>query len=193
MRRIPILPTIIVIAAVLTMIALGIWQLGRAQEKEALLARYEGATQSDEVFKWPGDGEGHEQLLYARSRLTCESAQDISTSAGKSVQGQPGLAVTATCNAAGGIAVPVVLGWTRAVELPEWSGGEVEGIIAPGPRLVLDPPQAGLAANAKPDPGDLPNNHLAYAGQWFFFALTALVIYYFALRRRWRDGQRSEA
>ncbi len=40
---------------------------------------------------------------------------------------------------------------------------------------------------APPDPNDLPNNHLAYAGQWFFFALTALVIYWLALRRRWRE------
>ena len=39
---------------------------------------------------------------------------------------------------------------------------------------------------APPDPGDLPNNHLMYAGQWFFFALTALVIYLLALRKRRR-------
>jgi surfeit locus 1 family protein len=51
---------------------------------------------------------------------------------------------------------------------------------------VADPPVGGLAANAAPDPADLPNNHLAYAGQWFFFALTALVIYVLALRRRRR-------
>ena len=37
-RRIPILSTIVVIAAVLTMIGLGIWQLGRKTEKEALIA-----------------------------------------------------------------------------------------------------------------------------------------------------------
>ncbi|HBM05474.1 MAG TPA: threonine synthase, partial [Erythrobacter sp.] len=43
---------------------------------------------------------------------------------------------------------------------------------------------AGLAPLAPPDPRDLPNNHLAYAGQWFFFALTALIIYILALRRR---------
>ena len=45
-------------------------------------------------------------------------------------------------------------------------------------------PLAGLEPLAAPDPRDLPNNHLAYAGQWFFFALTALVIYILALRRR---------
>ena len=43
--------------------------------------------------------------------------------------------------------------------------------------LIAQPPPL-------PDPAALPNNHLAYAGQWFFFALTALMIYVVALRRR---------
>jgi surfeit locus 1 family protein len=30
----------------------------------------------------------------------------------------------------------------------------------------------------------VPNNHLLYAIQWFFFALAAAVIYVLALRRR---------
>jgi surfeit locus 1 family protein len=64
----------------------------------------------------------------------------------------------------------------------------VTGVISPGgpagARLVADPPLAGLEANAKPDPSNIPNNHLAYAVQWFFFALTALVIYALALRKR---------
>jgi cytochrome oxidase assembly protein ShyY1 len=58
------------------------------------------------------------------------------------------------------------------------------GVVAPGPRLVADPPLAGLAANARPDPSDIPNNHLSYAVQWFLFAVTALVIYLLALRKR---------
>ena len=62
--------------------------------------------------------------------------------------------------------------------------GRVTGMVAPGPRLVADPPVDGLFALARPDPSDLPNNHLSYAGQWFFFALTALVIYFIALRAR---------
>jgi surfeit locus 1 family protein len=53
-------------------------------------------------------------------------------------------------------------------------------------RLIAETPQAGLEPLAPPDPGDLPNNHLAYAVQWFFFAATALVIYVLALRRRQR-------
>jgi cytochrome oxidase assembly protein ShyY1 len=64
----------------------------------------------------------------------------------------------------------------------------VVGTIAPGPRLVADPPLAGLEANERPDPSEIPNNHLSYAVQWFLFALTALVIYAVALRRRLRDA-----
>jgi surfeit locus 1 family protein len=43
---------------------------------------------------------------------------------------------------------------------------------------------AKLQPNARPDPNDIPNNHLSYAVQWFLFALTALVIYGLALRKR---------
>ena len=74
---------------------------------------------------------------------------------------------------------------------PEWTGGEVSGFIGPqgeGVKLVAAPAQAGLADLAAPDPNDIPNNHLAYAVQWFFFALTALVIYWLALRRKWRGA-----
>jgi surfeit locus 1 family protein len=71
----------------------------------------------------------------------------------------------------------------------DWDGGDLEGVLAPlgdNFKLIAAVPQAGLEAVARPDPNDLPNNHLAYAGQWFFFALTALVIYILALRKRWR-------
>jgi len=49
---------------------------------------------------------------------------------------------------------------------------------------VASPSQAGLTQLALPDPGDLPNNHLSYAMQWFFFALSAVTVYVLALRRR---------
>jgi surfeit locus 1 family protein len=56
----------------------------------------------------------------------------------------------------------------------------------PARAAVADPPLAGLAANARPDPADIPNNHWSYAVQWFLFAGTALVIYALALRKRLR-------
>jgi surfeit locus 1 family protein len=66
----------------------------------------------------------------------------------------------------------------------KWDGGELGGVIAPGGRLVADQPLPGLEASARPDPRDVPNNHWSYAVQWFLFALTALVIYTLALRKR---------
>jgi surfeit locus 1 family protein len=68
----------------------------------------------------------------------------------------------------------------------------VSGVIAPGGTfggtLHASQPAPGLEPLAPPDPSDVPNNHLAYAGQWFFFALTALVIYVLALRRKLSTG-----
>ncbi|MEL7190634.1 MAG: SURF1 family cytochrome oxidase biogenesis protein, partial [Pseudomonadota bacterium] len=81
------------------------------------------------------------------------------------------------------------IGWSRSAKQPDFEGGMVEGtLVRIGNRfkVVASKPSAGLQPLAKPDPNDLPNNHLAYAGQWFFFALTALVIYGFALRSRLR-------
>ena len=45
LMRVPILPTLVVAAAIAIMIALGIWQLGRMDEKAALIARAEQALQ----------------------------------------------------------------------------------------------------------------------------------------------------
>lgn len=55
-------------------------------------------------------------------------------------------------------------------------------------RLIADPPVAGLAASALPDPKSIPNNHWSYAIQWFLFAGVALVIYAIALRKRLAAG-----
>ena len=40
------------------------------------------------------------------------------------------------------------------------------------------------SAVGKPSGADVPNNHLAYAVQWFIFAAAALIIYILAVRRR---------
>ena len=182
-RRIPIIPTIIVIAAAATMIALGIWQLGRMEEKEAQIALFEQALQEGEMLaEFPANPLDN---LYRVTALDCEEAGEWNAIAGRNDRGQSGYVQIIECPAA-----PVVLGWSQGPNRAQWQGGELTGMIAPGGeqgfRLVADPPLAGLQANAVPDPGDLPNNHLAYAGQWFFFALSALVIYILALRRRWR-------
>ena len=161
----PIFATIVVLAAAAVMVALGVWQLKRLEQKEALLG---------------------EQDWFRRSSLDCLRVLGVQPTAGRSASGQSGWAQRASGEVKGASApVAIDLGWTREPAAAEWSGGEVTGVIAPGPRLVAsEPPVAGLEPLARPDPSGIPNNHLAYAGQWFFFALTALVIYWLALRRR---------
>ena len=49
-----------------------------------------------------------------------------------------------------------------------------------------------LNANTPPSLDAIPNNHLAYAVQWFLFAGVAGVIYVIALRRQARRVDQPE-
>lgn len=185
--RIPVIPTIIVAAAIATMIALGFWQLGRKDEKEAMIARYERVQDSSSEVAFPRSEDDFPDALYRHSRVTCDRVIASRTTSGRGPDGVSGLAQVVTCELDGGGTTEIALGLSANPQPVAWSGGEVAGFIGAagkGVRLVASPPVAGLAPMAPPDPKDLPNNHLAYAGQWFFFALTALVIYILALRRR---------
>jgi surfeit locus 1 family protein len=181
--RVPIIPTIIVLAAAATMVALGVWQLGRSEEKAGLIERYSQATKLDAAVPFPTSADG-EDVWFRQSSIACAQVLAIQPVAGTADNGAKGWAMRAQCMSTDGAQILIDLGFARDLTKPDWSGGEVTGLIAPGPRLIADPAIEGLQPLAKPDPKDLPNNHLAYAGQWFFFALTALAIYGFALRSR---------
>lgn len=183
-RRLPLFPTLLVLAAVAVMIRLGFWQLDRLHQKEALLARYHQAETMSAESPWPVGPAAAEAALYRRSRVECLEVTGAASVSGRNRQGEAGIAHAVDCRLPGGGTARVVLGWSRDPKAPDWRGGLVTGTIAPGPRLVADPPQAGLEANAHPDPSDLPNNHLSYAVQWFLFAAVAVVIYGLALRKR---------
>jgi surfeit locus 1 family protein len=188
-RRVPILATLIVVLAVATMIALGLWQLARLNEKEAQLARYARAQAMSPVVAWPSAPEDVDDALYRQSQVDCVRVLSIDTLAGRSASGETGWAHIARCVLPGGGTAAIALGWAREPMRPQWTGGRVEGFIGPyraGAQLVASPPQAGLEQLARPDPRDVPNNHLSYAVQWFLFALTAVVIFVLALRKRWR-------
>jgi surfeit locus 1 family protein len=181
--KLPIIPTLVVLAAVAVMVRLGFWQLDRLEEKEALLARYEAAADDTRILSaFPSEPLDN---LYRRTPFTCSEVTSWRAVAGRSNSDASGFAHVAQCPEGN-----VVIGWSQTPQEPEWQGGEVTGTIGPsvesGWRVIADPPLAGLEPNAALDPNDIPNNHLAYAVQWFFFALTALVIYALALRRRWR-------
>ena len=184
LRRLPVVPTIVVLIAVAIMIRLGVWQLDRLHEKEALLARYETARAMSSDAAYPKTPAEAEKLLYRHATIDCRSVPQVELVAGRSAKDETGIGHVAICKLAEGASARVVLGWSRDPAAPEWSGGKVAGIIAPGPRLVADPPLAGLEASARPNPAELTNNHLSYAVQWFLFAGVALVIYVLAVRKR---------
>lgn len=186
LRRLPLLPTLLVLIAVGIMIRLGFWQIDRLHEKEALLARYGLAQTMSSEAPWPRTAAETDQRLYRRATLDCREVTGVSAIAGQNESGEPGQAHVADCRLADGSGARIVLGWSRNPAAVTWPGGTVGGIIAPGPRLIASPPLAGLAASARPDPSAIPNNHLAYAVQWFLFAGVALVIYGLAVRGRLR-------
>ena len=194
-RRLPIVSTIVVLAAVGIMISLGVWQLHRKTWKEGLIARYDAAEKSDIAVEWPASPAEYEGALYRRSQFFCAEVIGMEAMAGRSDKDQPGWAHIAHCRTPQGAAADVALGWSNDPANPSWRGGEVAGWVASarnGIRLVAWPAQAGLAQLARPDPTELsgttPMGHLSYAFQWFAFALTALVIYALALAKKWRGG-----
>ena len=193
LRRIPVIPTIVVLIAIGIMVRLGFWQIDRMHQKEVLLARYAAAAGLSSDVQPEQFGGNRETILYRHAAFTCSQVGARSAIAGLSAKGESGIAHTVLCQATGNLSgatvpVTVTLGWSINPASPQWQDGPVAGIVAPmgktGVRVVADPPLAGLAANARPDPKDLPNNHWSYAIQWFLFALTALVIYALALRKR---------
>lgn len=189
-RRWPILPTLVVLAAVAVMIMLGLWQLDRKGEEERKLAHYASAAGDQRLIAFPvsqSDSSAH----YRRSSIDCAKVENWRGTAGSSARGETGYVQIAACRTAEGNLVEVQTGWSRDLDPPGWDGGQVSGIIAPNRDgsivLVADPPVAAMGASAKPAPSeDQPGKNLSYAVQWFFFAITALVIYVLALRRRER-------
>lgn len=198
MRRLPLFATLVVLLAAATMIGLGMWQLGRAAEKEAAIARIAGNVRAGAVEVTPGlDLEAN---LFRPARVRCQG-QSSTRLAGA---GKFGFRVIADCAAGLKEPLAVQLGTMREPQPPEaWGGGAVSGYLAqapdsrsllrqlfdhrpPGMMVVANPALAGLEANPPADLEGIPNNHRSYAVQWFAFAAIALVIYGLALRRRGR-------
>jgi surfeit locus 1 family protein len=191
-KRIPWLATLLVLAAAAGMVQLGVWQLHRKAWKEGLIARFAAASADPSVVPWPARPEAVPGALYHHASLQCAHPIDASAVGGTSASGENGWAHAMLCDVPGGSPARVVIGWSADPALHPWAGGTVRGVIAPfghdGAKLVADPPVAGLTALAKPDPRDVPNNHFAYALQWFAFAVIAVVVYVLALAKQLREG-----
>jgi surfeit locus 1 family protein len=193
-RRLPLLPTILVGVAVAVMIGLGIWQLDRRQQKEALLTTYREAIGKPPI-SWPSMPPKEPLPLFRSATANCLAVVGFRTAAGQNLKGEPGYLVIADCRTgAEGPGLAVELGWSKNPSAgQEWRGGLVSGTIAPDNRsrmrLVAATPGPGLTASAPPSPESIPNNHFSYAIQWFLFAAIAVIIYVLALRQRWRKEE----
>jgi len=192
-RKLPIIPTIIVLLAVATMIGLGVWQLQRAKWKDGLLAQYAKAEKLPPVT-FPTVPLRDDQLpLFRNATGLCQRVVGHRTQAGENRAGEPGFAHILDCTTgAEGPGMSVEVGWSKNPNVRvTWPGGLVSGIIAPDRRarmrLVAASAPDGLEPSAPPSLSSIPNNHRSYALQWFAFAAIALIIYGLALRKRWDE------
>lgn len=191
--RLPIFVTILVLAAVATMVGLGIWQLQRAEWKDSLLATYAVASEMPAIA-YPAVPDPDDAPYFRKSSVNCLAVVGWRATSGRSADGRSGWAHIAQCRTAGaeGPGAQVVAGWSERPDDPDWQGGVVDGIIAPDSqyiiRLVASEPVAGLQKSQPPALEDIPNNHLSYAVQWFLFAGIALVIFILALKGRRKTG-----
>ena len=191
MRKIPILPTLLVLVAAAVMVWLGIWQLHRYAYKKELAAQYRSNTHLPPVA-WPILRGGEDRLLYRRATGFCVQVTGWRVIAGRNLKDEPGWSHIAACRTGGleGPGMQVDIGWSTSSKDPAWKGGAVSGVVVPDRnhkiRLVADQAAPGLQPSMAPTPEGTPNNSLAYAFQWFAFAITALIIYGVALRRRLR-------
>lgn len=207
MKRPPILATLVVLVAVATMIAFGVWQLQRRSEKEALLALYR-ANLGKPAVSFPVLPPVPDAALFRPSSLVCLEVGGWQVEGGRAADGSTGYRHIARCRTgAEGPGALVDMGIAPDPRFrPQWTGGTVTGTVTTAPQhvsvfgrllgrappatalLIAAQPAPGLKASARPNPDDVPNNHLAYSVQWFFFAAVALLIYGLAVRRRMKAG-----
>lgn len=206
-RRLPVIATLVVGLAVAAMIGLGMWQLARLKQKEAALVAFR-ANLSLPATAYPAMNPTDDRFLFRTLSANCLRVTGWQVIGGRSRDGNPGWRHIATCaTGAEGPGMLVDMGVGRDPHgKANWTGGPVSGRATHEPddhsflvrllgkasplrlMIVSETAAPGLKPSPLPDPSAVPNNHLSYAVQWFFFAAVALIIYGLALRKRWREG-----
>lgn len=205
-KRIPIIPTILVVLAVATMIGLGLWQLQRKTLNEVLL-RQVSANASKPGISYPELGPVSVTSLHRTSSITCLRVVSWREDSGSDSKGRSGTRYLAECvTGAEGPGALIVAGVSDRPNVQvAWKGGQVEGIITTEPdrqsmiaklfgqKLVLRPmlvSKQGLGGLRTAQPPSLSKirskiaNNGSYALQWFLFAAAAAVIYVLAVRKK---------
>jgi surfeit locus 1 family protein len=203
MKPVPVLPTLLVAIAVAAMVGLGVWQLDRGEQKKALLGRVEAAEKAPEMAFPVGFAADHETLLFRKAGALCLNPVPQPLTGGVGPGDKAGWRHIVRCGSgAEGPGILVDIGWSSDFrQAPGWEGGPVSGVIAEMPQgssviarslgnqpaaelvLITASPAPGLSPTTPPSRDNIPDNHFAYAMQWFFFAGVALVIYWLAVWR----------
>lgn len=200
--RVPIIPTLITAIGVLILCGLGRWQLERRAWKADLIARLEAAGSQPPATprEFLAAMQGDISLQYRRAEISCRPGprKPYDLRPGSSAGGTSGYFVVVSCRPNDRAPdIVAVAGWTRRVDAKdmvidldhEFAGVLIErpyGNAPDRPRFMLIPDTAvaPLGRPQQPRPADLPDNHLAYAGQWFGLAVVLAAIYGLWLRRR---------
>ena len=169
------------------LIGFGVWQLQRAEWKEALLQDLARNSSAPLLDLGAGPIPGTAQFRLVRLVLDCP-AGPATLRAGRNLEGKSGYSALIDCRA-GATTVTRDTGWSPrpdARTLPAISAA-FEGRLVKGPAdswlLVQSSAQPPLVPTAPPGLDTISNNHLSYAVQWFSFAAILAVIYGLWLRR----------
>ena len=199
-KRLPIIPTLLVLAAVAVMIGLGVWQLKRAKWKEGLLAQYANAEKLPPIA-FPTVPLDSDQLpLFRHATGVCLRIVGLRAIAGENQGGEPGYVHILDCTTGiEGPGMAVEVGWSKDPNAKvNWAGGPVSGIIVPDRRarmrLVAATAPPGMEPSKTPGVASAsaitPGGHRGYAATWFGLAAVALVIYGLAVRKRLKEPQK---
>jgi cytochrome oxidase assembly protein ShyY1 len=197
-RRIPLVATIIVVAAVALMVWLGLWQLQRAKLHAAQLASYQSAANLPPIA-FPTTPVRSDALpLYRYATGNCLRVVGRRTAAGENRAEEPGFLIIVDCaTGAEGPGMSVEIGWSKNPNAAvKWAGGLVSGVIVPDSvarmRLVAATSVPGIEPSAIPRPTVriTPARNKGYAATWFALALAALVIYAIAVRKHLAPARR---
>ena len=199
-KRLPVVPTLIVLAAVALMIALGVWQLQRAKWKEGLIARYAAADRLPPIAFPAAPLHKDELPLFRHATGVCLRIVGHRAIGGENRAGEPGYVHIVDCVTGGeGPGMSVEVGWSKDPNAKvNWAGGPVSGVIAPDRvhrmRLVAASAPPGLEPSKVPDVTSVspvtPAGHRGYAATWFGLALIALLTYVLAVRKRFKGQPR---
>jgi cytochrome oxidase assembly protein ShyY1 len=194
-RRLPLIPTILVALVVAACIAAGIWNLHRARLHQAQLKSFEAATRLPPIA-FPTVPVDQNQLpMYRFATGNCLRVANRRTTAAENAAGEPGFGIVLDCvTGPEGPGMSVQVGWSKNPNAStSWTGGLVSGEIVPDKkmrmRLVAASPAPGLEANGpvKATVSVSPSQNRGYALQFFSFAAIAVIIYGLALRKRLQE------